>query len=124
MSCGCRLLEHVACATLLFSQAFVIQALDSAVLSSRSPAVASRELVYGQRLAAWIGASAFARVLLLSSLPAELRKDQQLSSGELQPSACVCGDGAEDVRTKLQTLGWKCVSFTAGTPISGNLKLM
>lgn len=87
-------------------------------VSTRSPAVASHEGAYGQRMAAWIRKSAFAKVLLLSSLPAEMRKDQQLSGGP-QMTAGVCGSAGE-AQTRAQTLGWRCVSFAAGifSPLS------
>ena len=81
----------------------------------RSPAVASREEPYGQRLAAWIRESRFARVLLLSSLPADLRKDQHLSAGGPQLSVGLCASSSEG-RKKAEALGWRCVSLTDGSP--------
>ena len=92
-------------------------------VSIRSPAVASHEGAYGQRMAAWIRESAFTKVLLLSSLPAEMRKDQQLSGGP-QMTAGVCGSAGE-AQKRAQTLGWRCVSFAAGIffPLSPRLSL-
>jgi hypothetical protein len=85
--------------------------------NTRSPAVPTREKAYGQRLASWIHANDFAKVIILSSLPAEMRKDQLLSSGGPQVSVGVGGRVGE-ARKKAELLGWRCVSFDADIPAS------
>mmetsp|Transcript_70671 Transcript_70671/g.103573 ORF Transcript_70671/g.103573 Transcript_70671/m.103573 type:complete len:263 (+) Transcript_70671:64-852(+) len=104
------------------TELFAAQDSSLFVLQQRSPAVASHEGAYGQRMAAWIRKSAFAKVLLLSSLPAEMRKDQQLSGGP-QMTAGVCGSAGE-AQTRAQTLGWRCVSFAADVPMTEEVEWM
>eukprot|EP00961_Rhodomonas_salina_P254137 3434649-Rhodomonas_salina.3 len=52
----------------------------------RSPAVAALAEGWAARLAEWASKSEFKTVLLLTSLPAELRTDDRLSEGRASPT--------------------------------------
>ena len=93
------------------------------VLQQRSPTIPSREAAYGQRLAAWMRTCGFAKVVVLSSLPAEMRKDQLLGNGEQQISVGVCG-AAGEARQRAEALGWRCIAFDADSHVSGETEWM
>ena len=93
------------------------------VLQQRSPSIPSREAAYGKRLAAWMRTCGFAQVVVLSSLPAEMRKDQLLGNGEQQISVGVCG-AAGEARQRAEALGWRCIAFDADSHVSGETEWM
>jgi len=87
---------------------FYCKASNLFLLQQRAPAVPCRAEGWASRLAEWAKKSEFKLVLLLSTLPAELRLDNKLVEGAVQLTVqCAAPDrtGAK----RVEALGWDSV---------------